>query len=172
MFSSKPIPQQNPCIYMSNNKLKWKIKAKWENEKSLKNLPIQSLHSPRDDNVACGSMKGTHSTSQPHSNGWGWTHCLKSHRSFSWTWVPWRWKSLREKESVGETESFKLWLWETWSEGEAESICRERDGSWRVRENVKRWGRWGEIRRKRKETVGNCWKNLKRWECIWWLNYV
>ena len=28
------------------------------------------------------------------------------------------------------------------------------------------------MRRKRKETVGNCWKNLKRWKCIWWLNYV
>lgn len=31
-----PFPQQNLVIYMSKNGLKWKIKAKLENEKGLK----------------------------------------------------------------------------------------------------------------------------------------
>ena len=62
-FSSKPIVQQNPSICMSKNILNWKIKAKLENEKSLKNLPIRSMHSLRYGHVACGSMRGTRSTS-------------------------------------------------------------------------------------------------------------
>ena len=96
--SSKPIPQQNPSIYMSKNILKWKIKEKLKNEKSLKNLQIRSLHSPKDDHVAYGSMKGTHSASWLHSSGWSWTHYRKLHRSFSWIWVPLRWESLREND--------------------------------------------------------------------------
>ena len=47
-------------------------------------------------------------------------------------------------------EKIRLWG----NEGEVDSIYKE-NGSWRVRENVKRWGRWREIRRKGKETVGN-----------------
>ena len=33
-------PTTNPSIYMSKKKLKWNIKVKLENEKSLKNSPI------------------------------------------------------------------------------------------------------------------------------------
>ena len=38
---------------MSKNGLKWKIKQKLENEKSLKNLLIQSSCPLKDDPVAC-----------------------------------------------------------------------------------------------------------------------
>ena len=44
---------------MPKNKLKWKIKAKLENEKSLKNLSIWSLHFPKDDHMAYGLVEGT-----------------------------------------------------------------------------------------------------------------
>ena len=63
----------------------------------------------------------------------------------------------------------KIRLWG--NEREAESFCRERE-KLKIRENVKRWGRWREIRRKRKEMVGNHWTNLKKWECVWCLNYM
>jgi len=70
---------------MPKNRLKRKIKEKLKNEKSLKNLSIRSLHSPRDDHVAYRLVEGTHSTSQPYSYRWGWTHCQKSCWNFSWT---------------------------------------------------------------------------------------
>ena len=44
-------------------------------------------------------------------------------------------------------------------------------GSWRVREKMKNWGRWREIRR-REWTVDNRWRKMKRRESIWWLNYM
>ena len=62
-ISIKTHPTENPSIYISKKKLKLKIKANLKNEKSLKNLPIRSLHSPRDDHVAYRSMKGTLSNS-------------------------------------------------------------------------------------------------------------
>jgi len=59
---------------MSKNRLKRKIKKKFENEKSLKNLLILSLHPLKDDLVAYMSLEGTHSASPLHSNTWGWRH--------------------------------------------------------------------------------------------------
>ena len=140
----------------------------WKGEK-LEKLPIRSLHSLKDDHVAYGSMKEAFSASQPHSNGWGWTHCRKVCRNFSWTWVPWRWESLREKESCG---------WEIVRGKDQSAEMRERQmvfvgrkcGSWRYRERWK--GEEDEEEWKEKEIVGNRWKILKRRECIWWLNYM
>ena len=41
-----------------------------------------------------------------------------------------------------------------------EKILVEKTNCEEVRENVKRWGRWREIRRERKETVGNHWNSF------------
>ena len=53
---------------MSKNRLKWKIRAKLENDKSLENLPIRSLHSLKDDLMAYRSVEGTHLALPPRSN--------------------------------------------------------------------------------------------------------
>ena len=53
---------------MSKNRLKWKIKEKLENEKSLKNLLILSLHLLKHDLMAYMLVEGIHSTSLLHSN--------------------------------------------------------------------------------------------------------
>ena len=52
------------AFMLSNNGRSNKLK----NDKSLKNLLIQSLHPLKDDLMACMSMKGTHSASLLHSN--------------------------------------------------------------------------------------------------------
>ena len=53
---------------MAKKILKWKIKGKLENEKSLKNLLIQSLHPLKDGLVVYLSMEVTHLASTLHSN--------------------------------------------------------------------------------------------------------
>ena len=68
-FSSKPIPQQKSSIYKSKNELKWKIRVELENEKSLKNLLIRSLHPLRDGFMAYRLVEETHIALQPHSSG-------------------------------------------------------------------------------------------------------
>ena len=53
---------------MSKNRLKWKPKAKLKNEKSLENLPIQPLHSLKDDRMAYRLVDETRLVLQPHSS--------------------------------------------------------------------------------------------------------
>ena len=53
---------------MSKNKLKWKIKEKLKNEKSLENLLIRDLHRSKVDLATYISTKGTHLASLLHSN--------------------------------------------------------------------------------------------------------
>ena len=63
-------------------------KEKLNNKKSLKNLLIRSLHSPKGVVVICRSRKEPSSALLLHSNKWDGRHRWKGCRNSSWTWVP------------------------------------------------------------------------------------
>ena len=68
-FHLNPSYNKTQAFTCPKKKKKWKIRAKLKNEKSLKNLPIQHLHSLKDDLVACRSVEETRLALQPHSSG-------------------------------------------------------------------------------------------------------
>ena len=90
-----------------------KIRAKFKNEKILKNLPIQPMHPLRDGFVACRSEEETLSASWLHPNKWDWRFLdfgLRFHREDEIVW---------ERKRVFDYER-----WE--NKGEAYGFCREK----------------------------------------------